>query len=124
WDEIPRWRLVCDALGLPFHEPAETYSTSDHLFLELDIPSGVGGTLPRAERTRAGLSAEAVEDLGGRDRSGRRARTSRPTRAPQAPKRTRVRRRTRAGQPVDRAPTSSDKGQRTTDSSDRQATAD
>ena len=67
WDDLPKWKLICDQLGLPMHEPAETYSNSPHLFLELDIPEGVGPTLPRAERTRAGLDAEAVEDLGGRD---------------------------------------------------------
>jgi superfamily II DNA/RNA helicase len=66
WDDIPRWKLTCDQLGLPFHEPVETYSTSPHLYLELDIPEGVKGTLPRADRTRAGLDAEEVEDLGGR----------------------------------------------------------
>ena len=41
WDDIPRWKLICDELGLPFHEPVETYSTSPHLYLELDIPEGV-----------------------------------------------------------------------------------
>jgi superfamily II DNA/RNA helicase len=66
WDDIPRWKLICDALGLPFHAPSETYSTSEHLYLELDIPREATGTLPRAERTRAGLDAEEVEDLGGR----------------------------------------------------------
>ena len=66
WDDIPRWKLICDKLDLPFHEPVETYSTSAHLYTELDIPEGAGGTLPRSERTRAGLDAEAVEDLGGR----------------------------------------------------------
>jgi superfamily II DNA/RNA helicase len=79
WDDLPRWKLICDQLELPLHEPAETYSTSPHLFLELDIPEGAGSTLPRSERTRAGLDAEVVEDLGGRaprgardsDRSGR-----------------------------------------------------
>jgi len=65
WDDIPRWKLVCDKLGLPFHEPVETYSTSPHLYLELDIPTEATGVLPRAERTRAGLDAEEVEDLGG-----------------------------------------------------------
>ena len=39
WDDLPRWKLICDALDLPFHEPAETYSTSEHLYLELDIPA-------------------------------------------------------------------------------------
>jgi superfamily II DNA/RNA helicase len=71
WDDLPKWKLICDQLNLPFHEPSETYSTSQHLFLELDIPAGATGVLPRAERTRAGLSAESVEDLGGpKKRSG------------------------------------------------------
>jgi superfamily II DNA/RNA helicase len=67
WDDIPRWKLICDKLDLPLHEPVETYSTSPHLYLELDIPTEAKGTLPRAERTRAGLEAEELEDLGGRD---------------------------------------------------------
>jgi superfamily II DNA/RNA helicase len=67
WDDIPRWKLICDKLALPFHEPVETYSTSPHLYLELDIPSEAGPTLPRGDRTRAGLGAEEIEDLGGRD---------------------------------------------------------
>ena len=71
WDDLPRWKLICDQLELPLHEPAETYSTSPHLFLELDIPEGAGSTLPRSERTRAGLDAEVVEDLGGRDNNRR-----------------------------------------------------
>jgi superfamily II DNA/RNA helicase len=65
WDDLPKWKLICDQLNLPFHEPSETYSTSEHLYLELDIPRTAKGTLPRAERTRAGLAAEEVEDLGG-----------------------------------------------------------
>ncbi len=73
WDDLPKWKLICDNLDLPLHEPVETYSTSDHLYLELDIPRTAKGVLPRAARTRAGLDAEAVEDLGGPDRkrSGR-----------------------------------------------------
>jgi superfamily II DNA/RNA helicase len=107
WDDMPRWKLICDKLGLPLHEPAETYSTSPHLYLELDIPSEVTGTLPRAERTRAGLDAEELEDLGGRaprsaprpgGTDGRRGeRRARPAR----PDRNRQRRRTRGGQPVE-----------------------
>ncbi|MCU1655965.1 MAG: cshA, partial [Pseudonocardiales bacterium] len=121
WDDLPRWKLICDKLDLPLHEPAETYSTSPHLYLELDIPTEVKGTLPRGERTRAGLDAEEIEDLGGRDakrgaprparpgtRSGSRGaedrgaertgeRASRPARSAAA----RPRRRTRAGAPVD-----------------------
>jgi superfamily II DNA/RNA helicase len=69
WDDLAKWKLICDQLNLPMHEPAETYSTSPHLYLELDIPTTAGPTLPRGERTRAGLDAEEVEDLGGRDNS-------------------------------------------------------
>jgi superfamily II DNA/RNA helicase len=75
WDEVPRWKLICDELHLPLHEPVETYSTSPHLLLELDIPERTTGTLPRAERTRAGLAAEEVEDLGGSKPRGSGARS-------------------------------------------------
>ena len=65
WDDIPRWKLINKALELPFHDPVETYSTSEHLYTALDIPRGATrACCPRADRTRAGLDAEEVEDLG------------------------------------------------------------
>ncbi|WP_399140351.1 DEAD/DEAH box helicase [Streptomyces sp. NBUA17] len=109
WDDIPRWQLINKALQLGFNDPPETYSTSPHLYTDLGIPEGIKGVLPRSERTRAGLDAEELEDLGepagrggrtrggrgGRDesRSGDRERSSRTT-----PRR---RRRMRGGAPVD-----------------------
>jgi superfamily II DNA/RNA helicase len=113
WDELARWKMICDALGLPFHQPAETYSTSEHLFLDLDIPADATGRLPRAQRTRAGLDAEEVEDLGEtgahagtrrrrRSRTGSSADSGTSGDAPESrPGRARARRRTRGGQPVD-----------------------
>jgi superfamily II DNA/RNA helicase len=68
WDEEPRWKLISDTLGLAIPEPVETYSTSEHLFSDLDIPAGSTGRLPLSKRTRAGLAAEPEEDLGGKDR--------------------------------------------------------
>ncbi|MBE1485285.1 DEAD/DEAH box helicase [Plantactinospora soyae] len=65
WDDMPRWRIIDKTLGLEMPEPQETYHTSAHLYTDLDIPTDVAGTLPSAERTRAGLSAEVEEDLGG-----------------------------------------------------------
>ncbi|MFF1837522.1 DEAD/DEAH box helicase [Streptomyces sp. NPDC058231] len=99
WDDIPRWQLINKALDLKFHDPVETYSTSPHLFEELDIPAGTKGVLPRAERTRAGLRAEEIEDLGETGGRGRKAAASaapavREERAPRTP---RQRRRTRGG---------------------------
>ncbi|MFC9291161.1 DEAD/DEAH box helicase, partial [Streptomyces sp. NPDC057052] len=112
WDDIPRWQLINKALDLGFPDPPETYSTSPHFFEDLDIPAGTKGVLPRSERTRAGLDAEEMEDLGepggrggrGRnDRGDRRgggrgesrsAEHERPARTP------RRRRRTRNGEPL------------------------
>ncbi|MBV1947750.1 DEAD/DEAH box helicase [Streptomyces sp. BV129] len=115
WDDIPRWQLINKALELDFNEPVETYSTSPHLFSDLNIPAGTKGVLPRSERTRAGLDAEVVEDLGetggrgarGGGRSGRggrpeaapeRERTERSERSERTPRR---RRRMRGGAPVE-----------------------
>ena len=88
WDDIPRWKLICDELDLPFHEPVETYSTSPHLYSSWTSRRATKGTLPRAERTRAGLDAEELEDLGGRatahrapERSGPARRAARAARA-------------------------------------------
>ncbi|TDC39095.1 DEAD/DEAH box helicase [Micromonospora sp. 15K316] len=65
WDDMPRWRIIDKTLGLDMPEPPETYHTSPHLYTDLHISPEVSGTLPTAERTRAGLSAEVEEDLGG-----------------------------------------------------------
>ncbi|MCI9889305.1 DEAD/DEAH box helicase [Micrococcales bacterium 31B] len=64
WEDMTRWSVINKALGLDINVPLETYSTSEHLFIDLDIPQGVKGTLPRAQRTREGLDAEELEDLG------------------------------------------------------------
>ncbi|GGP88576.1 DEAD/DEAH box helicase [Streptomyces roseolilacinus] len=105
WDDIPRWQLINKALELDFHDPVETYSTSPHLFAELDIPEGTKGVLPRAERTRAGLDAEELEDLGepgGRKPRGRHREEERPERAERT-RTPRQRRRTRGGTSLDEA---------------------
>lgn len=70
WDDMPRWRIIDKTLGLDMPEPPETYHTSPHLYADLDISPEVSGTLPTGARTRAGLSAEVEEDLGGRARRG------------------------------------------------------
>lgn len=64
WDDVPRWGLINKALGLDVPEPVETYSSSPHLYTDLDIPEGTKGRLPRNQRKLAGINAEALEDLG------------------------------------------------------------
>lgn len=76
WPETARWQMINKALGLAFHEPIETYSSSEHVFTGLNVPTTVTGSLPKAAQVRAGLGAEKLEDLGetgkraGKQRSG------------------------------------------------------
>jgi superfamily II DNA/RNA helicase len=101
WDDMPRWKMVSDELGLGIDEPAETYSTSEHLYTDLGIPTSATGRLPLAKRTRAGLSAEYVDSEGdvGSGRKPRGRTRSRGEHAePTTPVRTRrPRSRTRGG---------------------------
>jgi len=64
WDDLHRWAMIDRTLSLGMGDPVETYSSSPHFFTDLGIPAGTRGTLPRGARTRAGLDAEEVEDLG------------------------------------------------------------
>jgi superfamily II DNA/RNA helicase len=64
WADLSRWKMINDTLSLGHPEPLETYSTSEHLFTELEIPAGTTGVLPRSKRARAGLEAEQLEDIG------------------------------------------------------------
>ncbi|MFF3453483.1 DEAD/DEAH box helicase [Streptomyces sp. NPDC002730] len=101
WDDIPRWQLINKALDLKFPDPVETYSTSPHLYEQLNIPAGTKGVLPRAERTRAGLRAEEVEDLGETGGRGRKSASSAPAREERPARTPRQRRRTRGGSTPD-----------------------
>ena len=71
WRDMRKWKLIDESLGLGTPEPPEMYSTSPELFTELRIPAEATGTLPAAQRERAGLDAEELEDIGetGRTRS-------------------------------------------------------
>ena len=103
WEDVSRWQMINRALGLAFADPPETYSTSDHVYTGLNIPKGTGGSLPRAERTRAGLAAEQIEDLGetGKgpksNRGGKPGANNQPKKSGDAPRPPRRRRRTRGG---------------------------
>jgi superfamily II DNA/RNA helicase len=80
WDDLHRWKLIDKTLGLPFADPIETYSTSDHVFTGLGIPKDAPARLkpaaPREDRPER------------RDRSGgdRNRRSGKPD-AAKAPRR-------------------------------------
>ena len=88
WDELHRWELIDKALGLGIPEPAETYSTSEHLHEEMSIPDSATGRIVAAKPARdPNETRETREDREPRKRS------------------TRIRRRTRGGQGGDDAGT-------------------
>ncbi|GAB3864387.1 DEAD/DEAH box helicase [Dactylosporangium cerinum] len=76
WEDMPRWRIIDKTLGMELPEPPETYHTSAHLLTDIGIPEGITGSLPTADRKRAGLAAEQLEDIEGKPR-GRGGRTPR-----------------------------------------------
>jgi superfamily II DNA/RNA helicase len=86
WDELARWTMIDKALGLGCPDPAETYSSSPHLYTELDIPTEARGTVgsPRKSQAKRATSGER-----GSDQSRSQPRKS-----------SRQRQRTRAGKPA------------------------
>lgn len=103
WDELPRWEMIDKALVLGCPHPAETYSSSPHLYEELGIPTDASGRVgapakPKAKRAPAERSAD------------------RPART-----RDRARRRTRGGKPATGHPASTATEQAVTDGEDTAA---
>ena len=56
WADLHRWKMINKALDLPFDDPAETYSTSEHLFHDQGIAPGTKSRLvdpaPREKQER------------------------------------------------------------------------
>jgi superfamily II DNA/RNA helicase len=48
WDDLHKWSLINKGLDFGQPEPTETYSSSPHLYSDLDIPVGTKGRLPGA----------------------------------------------------------------------------
>jgi superfamily II DNA/RNA helicase len=53
WDELARWTMIDKALGLCCPDPSETYSSSPHLYVELDIPTEAKGAIGTARKPQA-----------------------------------------------------------------------
>ena len=100
WADLHRWKMINKALDLPFDEPQETYSTSEHLFHDLGIPPGTKGRIvdPRAASSRAPSAPRRA--AAGRGRGGRRGR--RPRGAPAAAAPAQRHRASRSGEPAGR----------------------
>ncbi len=84
WDDLHKWGLINRALDFGQPEPLETYSSSPHLYEQLNIPAGskgrlratpvkdaVGGVAPGRSSGGRGDSARPESGRGGRSGSGR-----------------------------------------------------
>jgi superfamily II DNA/RNA helicase len=91
WADLHRWKMINKALDLPFDDPAETYSTSEHLFHDQGIAPG----------TKSRLVDPAPREKQERPDRGERS-SDRPARSRDRD-RDRNRNRTRGGKPVDGA---------------------
>jgi superfamily II DNA/RNA helicase len=124
WSDLHRWKMINKALDLPFDEPLETYSSSDHFLHDMGIAPGTKGRVipegqvviprqprkddPKNGRGRSGGSSRGGRSEGGRgagSRGGRNATEARTEAQPAAAaegekparSRNRNRRRTRGG---------------------------
>lgn len=121
WADLARWKMINQTLGLPFDEPQETYSTSEHLYHDLGIPHGTKGRIvdptPVAKEDRKPAQSrdgqrrgEGQRRSGDKPRSGDQARGNDKPRAEkprsegqgQPRQRNRNRNRTRSGAPVNK----------------------
>ncbi|BDZ49844.1 hypothetical protein GCM10025867_20850 [Frondihabitans sucicola] len=59
WDDLHKWALINRGLEMDIPEPVETYSSSPHLFSDLDIPAGTRGRLKPTSRETPPRSASA-----------------------------------------------------------------
>ena len=99
WEDLTRWKHINDALELQTPEPVETYSSSAHLFEDLDIPAGTKGRLIPAKPQESKPQGDRKGGNGSRPprRDGARPAASTGERAARPePNRNRNRRRTRS----------------------------
>jgi superfamily II DNA/RNA helicase len=100
WEDLARWTHINIELKFGQPDPTETYSSSEHLFVDLNIPAGTKGRLKASTRVEAPKSSRPQGQKGSRpsrgsdskpERSGEK-RADRP-----APTANRTRNRTRGG---------------------------
>jgi superfamily II DNA/RNA helicase len=79
WDDMHKWSLINRALDMGQPEPVETYSSSPHLFTDLDIPAGSKGRLKPSPAPKVEVEASRPpRQTREGDRTRTRSRTSGP----------------------------------------------
>ncbi len=131
WADVTRWKVINKTLDLPFEEPQETYSTSEHLYHDQGIPTdakgriGKAGAKPSADDLLEPRGGARGDRSGGRgagrsgpggsrvsgDSSGDKSRSA-------GRSRNRNRQRTRSGESVENAPSEPGSSSESTKSAD------
>ena len=60
WDDLARWKMIDTALQLGLGEPEETYSSSEHLYQTLNIPTGSNGRITKAKTVAKSEKSQPV----------------------------------------------------------------
>ncbi len=76
WEDLTRWGHINTALEFGQPDPTETYSSSAHLFTDLNIPAGTKGRIAKSKRPEGWKPGDDEKPRGGRD--GGRANSGRP----------------------------------------------
>lgn len=78
WEDLLRWSNIDKALELNTPDPVETYSSSPHLFTDLDIPAGTKGRIAASKRPSDWKPGDHEKPKGSRGGNG-----AKPQRKPQ-----------------------------------------
>jgi len=62
WEDLTRWGNINQALELGVPEPVETYSSSEHLYTDLDIPAGTKGRTGNAPAKKVEPKAKPKQE--------------------------------------------------------------
>ena len=111
WDDLPRWTHIDKELSFGQPEPMETYSSSEHLFTDLNIPAGTKGRIRASTKVDTKPSASNSRNQGSKPRTSERPKHHKKESEPNKPRvphegksehkqppRNRTRNRTRSGQ--------------------------
>ena len=111
WDDLSRWTHIDKELQFGQPEPMETYSSSEHLFTDLNIPAGTKGRIRASTKVDTKPSNSSSRTQGSKPRTSERPKHHKKESEPNKPRvphegksehkqppRNRTRNRTRSGQ--------------------------
>ena len=70
WEDLTRWGHINTALEFGQPDPTETYSSSAHLFADLEIPAGTKGRIAKSKRPDGWKPGDDEKPRGGNSRGG------------------------------------------------------